>query len=257
MPEPLSLLDLIIVALAAVGAGFVNAIAGGGTLISFPALTFVGIDKIPANITNSVALTPGYLGGAYAQREALRGQGKRMLMLLPAAAVGSLIGALLLLNSSERLFGEIVPWLILFAAGLMAIQDRVRAMVNRRLQERGHSEAHPIWSVIPIFLASIYGGYFLAGLSVILLAILGLVLDDSLTRLNALKQAIAFAVSTTAAVFYIFSGQIVWPAAAVMAVGAVVGGSLGGRLAGSIRPQALRAVVIVIAVIVAGIYFVR
>ncbi|MCB0043274.1 MAG: sulfite exporter TauE/SafE family protein, partial [Caldilinea sp.] len=113
------------------------------------------------------------------------------------------------------------------------------------------------WSIGPVFLASIYGGYFGAGLSVIILAVLGLVIEDNLTRLNALKQAIAFAVNVAAATFFVFSGQVVWIAAGVMAIGAVIGGVLGGRLAGRIKPKTLRTVVIVIAVIVAIIYLVR
>ena len=119
---------------------------------------------------------------------------------------------------------------------------------------RGRGEA---WAAIPIFFAAIYGGYFGAGLSVIILAALGLMLDDSLTRLNALKQAVAFATNITAAALFLFSGQVVWSAAAVMAVGALVGGALGGRLAGRIRPATLRAVVVTLGILIAIIYFIR
>jgi uncharacterized membrane protein YfcA len=113
------------------------------------------------------------------------------------------------------------------------------------------------WAIPPVFLASIYGGYFGAGLSVIVLAVLGLVIEESLTRLNALKQAVAFCVNTAAALFFIFSGQVVWIAALVMAIGAIIGGVIGGRLAGSVKPQMLRTIVITIGVIVAIIFFLR
>ena len=113
------------------------------------------------------------------------------------------------------------------------------------------------WSIPPVFLASIYGGYFGAGLSVIVLAVLGLVIEESLNRLNALKQAVAFAVNVAAALFFVFSGQVVWSAAVVMAIGAIVGGVIGGRMAGTIKPAVLRGVVITIGVIVAMIYLTR
>jgi uncharacterized protein len=113
------------------------------------------------------------------------------------------------------------------------------------------------WGVLPVGLAAVYGGYFGAGLSVIVLAVLGLVLSDSLTRLNALKQAISFCVNTSAALFFVFSGQVIWSVALVMAVCALLGGALGGRLAGRIKPSTLRWVVVSIGVVVAVIYFVR
>ena len=121
----------------------------------------------------------------------------------------------------------------------------------------GGSATNEAWAVGPVFLAAIYGGYFGAGLSVIILAVLGVVIDDTLTRLNGLKQIIAFSVNVAAAIFFVFSGQVVWIAAAVMAVGAVVGGVLGGKLARFVKPQVLRAIVITIAVIVAVVYLMR
>ena len=253
----LSILDYLIIALAAAAAGAVNAIAGGGTLISFPALTFVGVPAVAANITNTVALTPGYLSATFAQAKDLRGQRRRLWLLLPAAVLGGLAGGFLLVNTGEELFAALVPWLILLAAGLLAIQDPVRRWLVRRAGAGEHARLSEAWAVGPVFLAAIYGGYFGAGLSVIVLAVLGLVLDDSLTRLNALKQIIAFAVNVTAALFFVFSGQVWWAAALVMALGAIAGGAAGGRLASRIRPQTLRMTVVAIAVVVAIIYFVK
>jgi uncharacterized membrane protein YfcA len=257
MFDPLSWLDLLIVALAAVAGGAVNALAGGGTLITFPILTAVGIPAVAANITNTVALAPGYLSGTLAQKNDLKGQERRLVWLVPASVAGGLVGGLLLLNTEERIFGELVPYLILLACLLLALQGRVRAWLTRRAAAAGHTHLPDAVAVIPVFLASIYGGYFGAGLSVIVLAVLGLVIEESLTRLNALKQAIAFCVNVAAALFFVFSGQVVWTAAAVMAVGAIVGGILGGRLAGSVQPGTLRVVVITLGLIAAVIYFVR
>lgn len=151
----------------------------------------------------------------------------------------------------------LVPFLILLAAGLLAVQEPVRKWVSRRAEQAGHTTSRETWTIVPIGASAVYGGYFGAGLSVVLLAVLGLVLDDTLTRLNALKQAVSFSTNTAAAVFLAFSGQVVWPLALVMAVGAIAGGALGGRLAGRIQPATLRRIVVVIGVVVAIIYLVR
>jgi uncharacterized membrane protein YfcA len=249
-------LDYLLAGLAAVAAGAVNALAGGGTLITFPMLTFLGVPAVAANITNTVALCPGYFGGTLAQWKDLRGQTKRLWLIVPASIVGGVVGGLLLLQTGERLFRELVPYLILLASVLLAIQDPVRAWLTRRMKE-GQSGGLEKLTWLPVGLASIYGGYFGAGLSVIVLSALGLTLEDSLTRLNALKQAVAFSVNVAAAIFFLFSGQVLWSAALVMAVGALLGGVLGGRLAGRIKPATLRWTVVTIGLIIAIIYFVR
>jgi hypothetical protein len=249
--------DLLLVALAAVGAGAVNALAGGGTLITFPMLIAVGVPVVAASVTNTVALCPGYLGATVAQWNDLRTQTQHLWLLLPASVIGGVLGGILLLNSGERLFSALVPYLILLAAGLLAVQEPVRTWLVRRSQETGSRAHSPAWSTGAVGLAAVYGGYFGAGLSVIILAVLALVLDDSLTRLNALKQAIALIVNVAAAIFFLFSGQVYWFAALVMAVGALVGGALGGRLAGRIKPSTLRWTVVTIGVLVAVIYWVR
>lgn len=253
----LELLDLVLIFLAGIAGGAINALAGGGTLITFPLLTAVGIPPVSANVTNTVALVPGYVGGMLGQAADLKGQRRRLLILIPAGALGGLAGGLLLLATSERLFRELVPWLILLASGLLAIQEPVKRWLARRNDARGNVHISEFWIVLPVFLASVYGGYFGAGLSVILLAVMGLVIDDSLTRINALKQAVAFATNMTAALLFVFSGQVVWLAAGVMAAGALGGGALGGRLAGRIKPVTLRTTVVVIGVAVALIYLIR
>lgn len=250
-------IQYIIVALAALAAGATNALAGGGTLFTFPALTLLaGLPAVSANVTNTVALCPGYFGGTLAQLKDLRGQEKRMWLLLPAGAVGGVVGGLLLLQTGEKLFRDLVPYLILLASVLLAIQDPVRAWLTRRLGE-GQGNNLDKWTWLPVGLASIYGGYFGAGLSVIVLAALGLTLEDTLTRLNAIKQAIGLAVNVAAAIFFIFSDKVVWPVAIVMAIGALIGGALGGRLAGRIKPATLRWTVVTIGITISIIYLVR
>lgn len=249
--------EFILIGLGALAAGAVNALAGGGTLITFPLLTFVGIPAVMANVTNTVALCPGYLGGTLAQAKDLKGQKRRLWVLVPASVVGGVIGGVLLLNTGEKLFRELVPWLILLASGLLAVADPVRNWMQKQAAKKGGTGEMMVPAFIMVGLAAIYGGYFGAGLSVIVLAALGLTINDSLTRLNGLKQAIAFSVNTAAAIFFVFSGNVIWSAALVMAVFALIGGNLGGRLAGRIKPGTLRRVVVVIGVVVAIIYFIK
>lgn len=252
-----TILQFFLAALAALAAGVVNALAGGGTLITFPMLVALGVPAVSANVTNTVALSPGYLGGTLAQKKDLAGQTKRLWYCLPAAALGGILGGWLLLRTGEKLFTDLIPWLILLASGLLAIQDPVRSWMTRRLNRPDAGSTSPALSSFAVGLASVYGGYFGAGLSVIVLSALGLTLEDSLTRLNALKQAIAFAVNVAAAVFFVFSGQVNWPLAIVMAIGALLGGTLGGKLAGKIKPSTLRWTVVTIGVIISIFYFLK
>jgi uncharacterized membrane protein YfcA len=181
----------------------------------------------------------------------------RLRFALPAGVVGGIIGGILLLNTGERVFRELVPFLILLASALLAVQNPLRGWLVRRSEQNRSTTVSEKWAMLPIGLAAIYGGYFGAGLSVIVLAVLGLLIEDSLTRLNALKQAIAFSANIAAAIFFVFSGQVEWPAALVMAVGALLGGVLGGRLASRIKASALRRIVVVIGIVVAMIYLIR
>lgn len=278
----LSGLEYVLVGLAAAAAGAVNALAGGGTLISFPTLLAVGVPPVAANVTNTVSLTPGYLGATVAQLQDLRGQRRRMWLLLPVSAVGGLAGGLLLLHTREATFRALVPWLILAASGLLAVQEPVKRWAAARVERRvarnddvagengdDHARASPADGAVRTDrgkhlavasaggVAAVYGGYFGAGLSVIILAVLGLAIDENLTRLNALKQAMSFAVNVTAAVLFAFSGRTIWLVAAVMAVGAILGGVAGGRLASRVKPRTLRRVVVGIGVVVGVIYLVK
>lgn len=238
------------IALAALLAGLVNALAGGGSLISFPALTGVGVPALIANVTNSLALTPGYLGAAAAQRRQLVGQERRLALLLPAALLGGVLGALLLLASGEALFQRLVPWLLFSGSLLLALQEPLRAWILRR-----HGQPQQVrLAVAPVFVAALYGGYFGAGLGVILLAVLALLIDDDLIRLNGLKQVLSLTVSLAAAVVFLLIGPVDWPALLTMALAALAGGMLGGRIAGHIEPGRLRALVVVVG-LVAGLIF--
>jgi uncharacterized protein len=255
MTEP-GMTDLARYALAAgaaLAAGTANAIAGGGSLITFPALIAGGMSPVIASLTNTVALCPGYLGATLAQRRHLAGQRSRLIMLIPTTAIGGVLGALLLLRTGDAAFSAIVPYLILLAAVLLAVQNHLRAWLVARAIG-GHSEA---WAILPLGLAAIYGGYFGAGIGVIMLAAFSVILGDTLIRLNALKQTASLTINICAAVVFVFSGQVDWPIASVMFAGSLAGGALGGALASRIPPDVLRWTVVALAVTMATVYLVR
>ena len=245
----ISLLDLLFLFFAAIGAGFFNALAGGGSIFTFPVLVAVGVPPVTANVTNTIALCPGYVGGVLAQKKDLASQEGRMVALLPVAALGGIVGAWLLTRTSDAAFRGLIPFLVLGACLLLALQDKLRVMLQRRGARLGLAAA-----VLPVFLAAIYGGFFGVALSVMFLAMLGLAIDDTLTRLNALKQAMSLACNIAAALYFAIGATVVWSAAGVMAVGALLGGWAGGRLAGRVQAGTLRLIVITVGLVVAAMF---
>jgi len=237
MESTLTWISWSLLGLAAVAGGLVNALAGGGTLITFPVLTLLGVPPVVAGVTNTVAMAPGYFGGAWAQRSELAGARSRVLLLAPVAAVGGLIGGSLLLVAGDHTFKAFIPWLLLFATALMLAQD----VLKKRLFAKGHEgKPTPVWpGALAVGLVSVYGGFFLAGLSVIVLSVLAVAFDDSFKRSNALKQVVSLTVSLAAALFFAFTGKIDWALAAFMAVFTWAGGWLGGRLVGKIPVKLL------------------
>ncbi len=253
----MTLLQYALAGLGAFAAGMVNAMAGGGTLITFPLLTAFGLPAVVANVTNTVALCPGYFGATYAQRDLLKKQIKRLWVLVPAGLLGGLGGAFLLLHTGERLFKGLVPWLILLASLLLAVGEPLKKWLKRKSTEGEVNKQEKIFAVLPVGLAAAYGGYFGAGLSVIVLAVLGLFYNDSLTRLNALKQAIALSANVAAAAVFLFSGQVLWGVALVMMISALAGGAAGGKLASKVNASVLRWMVVGIGLVVALLYFIK
>jgi uncharacterized membrane protein YfcA len=245
----ISLLDLFLLFLAAIGAGFFNALAGGGSIFTFPVLVAVGVPPVTANVTNTIALCPGYFGGVLAQKKDLANQEGRMLALLPVAAVGGIVGAWLLTRTSDAAFRGLIPFLVLGACLLLALQEKLRAMLQRRGARLGMAVA-----VLPVFLAAIYGGFFGVALSVMFLAMIGLAIDDTFIRLNALKQAMSLACNVAAALYFAIGATVVWSACGAMAAGALLGGWWGGRVAGKVSAGTLRLIVITVGLIVAAMF---
>lgn len=251
----MSALDLVIAAAVALLAGGVNSIAGGGSLILFPTLVALGLGTVEANVTNSVAQWPGYLGGVAGFRAEYAGQRSRLLRLGAVAIAGGTAGSILLLTTPSEAFDVVVPVLVLLASSLLAVQP----LVNRRLRRSQREDAaarDPRWLYPAIFLATVYGGYFGGALGVILVGVLGLALNR-LPLANALKSAIAaVTASVTVVVFGIF-GDVHWGVVAVAAPASLLGGFLGARIATRIPATALRVLIVAFGVVVSIYLFAR
>jgi uncharacterized protein len=225
---------------AGAAAGAVNTVAGGGSLVSFPALLAVGYSPVTANVTNQVGLVPGYLGGSVGYREELAGQSARARDLGVTAGVGAAAGTALLLLAPADSFRAIVPYLVLASCVLLACQPALTRAAGR------HRTAHPGLPLhVGTFAAGVYGGYFGGALGIVLLALLGVLLADGLHRLNALKGLLSLVVGLVAAVAFAVFGPVAWGAAALVAAGSLIGGHGGAGLARRLSPAVLRWAIIV------------
>jgi uncharacterized membrane protein YfcA len=242
---------LLIIAVGVI-AGTVNTIVGAGSLLTFPTLLFLGYPPLVANVSNTVGLVPGTISGAVGYRRELAGQRVRARPLLIAAALGGLTGACLLLVLPAAAFARIVPVLILIACGLVAIQPRLSAWVLERRARSGVSHVGGGWMlVLGVYLTGIYGGYFGAAQGVILIALLAILVDDDLQRLNGLKNLIAVVINGVAAIIFIFVAPVAWVPAILLAIGSTIGGQLGAVMGRRLSPFALRAAIITVGTLVA------
>jgi uncharacterized membrane protein YfcA len=236
-------------ALAIAGAGFaagtINTIVGSGSLITFPTLLALGYPPVVANVSNTVGLVTGSISGAIGYRRELEGQAPRVRVLGLASLSGGLAGALLLLALPAAVFENVVPALILVACVLVALQPRLAAR-----DRPAYAHGGPLLFLM-VFATGIYGGYFGAAQGVILIALLGIFLDDGLQRLNALKNVLAGLVNGIAALLFIAFADVDWAVAGLLAAGAICGGQLGARLGRRIPAGWLRAVIVVVGVAVA------
>jgi uncharacterized protein len=242
--------------LAAAGflGGGVNAIAGGGSLIVFPAMVASGLGTLAANVTNSVALWPGYLGGVIGFREELAGQRPRVAVLSAAATAGSALGCVLLLATPASAFDTVVPFLVSFASLLLAVQPRIAAALGRPSAD--HRDARRV--LYPaVTLAAVYGGYFGGALGVILVGTLALTVQDTLRRLNALKGMLSLVVATVTVLLFGLFGPVDWAVVAVVAPASLLGGFAGARVARRLPDQVLRWCVVVFGLTVAVLLFLR
>jgi uncharacterized protein len=230
--------DIAGLAAAGFAAGAINSAAGGGSLISFPTLVALGYPALAANVTNTVALCPGYLGGVLEYRRELTGQRARLVRLTAVSIAGAVAGAALLGATSQAVFHALAPALVLAACALLALQPTVKRRLARR------SGAHRRW-VLPAQLpAAVYGAYFGAGLGVVVLAILAVLVDDTLQRLNAAKGWLSLVINLVAAAYFVAFESVRWEAVAVIAPASLLGGPAGVALARRLSDRTLRLSVI-------------
>ncbi|MFP4436963.1 MAG: sulfite exporter TauE/SafE family protein [Chloroflexaceae bacterium] len=255
----MTILQAVALFVAALLAGALNAVAGGGSLISFPTLLFVGVPSISANATNKVALWPGLFAGASAYRRELLQQRRSVVLLSVVSLAGGLSGALLLLATPERTFDQLVPYLLLTATLLFTfskpITNRVLAYAERSQGEQ--SKLAAVGAPLLQFLVSVYGGFFGAGLGIMILAVLAVVGMEDIHMMNALKTVLAGLVGSLAVITFIFAGIVVWPMALTMIGGAIIGGYAGGAIARRFDARVIRRFVALVGFSVTIVVFVR
>jgi uncharacterized membrane protein YfcA len=245
-----SLFEAVAILLAGVAAGTINTVVGSGTLITFPTLLAFGIPPVTANVSNTIGLVPGSISGAIGYRRELVGQRSRVLRLSVASLVGGLTGAVLLLVLPDDAFAAIVPVLILLGCVLVVLQPRISAWVAARHDAAGGLPHHGAWWVWPgVLLTGVYGGYFGAAQGVLLMAVLGIGVDESLQRLNAVKNVLAAIVNGVAGLVFIAVAEVDWRVVALIAVGSVVGAQVGATVGRRLPGGVLRVVIVVVGVV--------
>lgn len=250
---------MVLIALAGVGAGAINAIVGSGTLITFPTLVALGFPPVTATMSNAVGLVAGGVSGTWGYRRELRGQWHRLRWQIPASLLGAGAGAWLLLHLPERVFQTVVPILLVAALVLVVIGPRIQAWARRRAEFLGQSDDHISVGrmaalITGTFAVGVYGGYFTAAQGILLIAIMGALLPDDMQRMNAAKNLLSLLVNIVAAVAYtaVAFDRISWAAAGLIAAGSLIGGFLGAHYGRRLSPTALRAVIVVVGLI--GLY---
>lgn len=244
------IIPTLVVFTAGVLAGMINSIAGGGTLVSFPALVWIGRDPVIANATSTVAIWPGSLAGAFGFRRELATARKWLLLLIIPSLVGGIAGSWLLLRTPSETFAALVPFLILGATLLFAAQE----MITRRLGRIAQAHENPTrgWVTFVLLfqlLVGLYGGYFGAGIGILMLAALGIIGMTDLHQMNGLKNVLAICINGIAAVYFIMMNAVVWRDVLVMVGGSLAGGYLGAHFAHRLGRRFVRRAVVVIGVV--------
>jgi uncharacterized membrane protein YfcA len=239
--------DVIVFAAAAL-AGVVNSLAGGGTLITFPTLVWLGVPSVSANVTNTLALWPGSLGSVWGYRRQLALADRRLYALVIPSLTGGTLGAVLMVWTPTAVFERLVPFLILFATGLFMAQEPIQRRFD--LTAMHEARSHWLsWTMVFQFLVAVYGGYFGAGIGILMLAALSLMGHTDIHRMNAVKTLLAVCINGAAAIYFALTADVVWRDAAIMAVGAIAGGAWGAGLALRLRPTTVRRLVVAIGLV--------
>jgi uncharacterized protein len=236
-------------------AGALNAIAGGGSLITFPLLVGIGLPGVAANVSNALSVAPGYVASVAGSRADLVGQGRRIAAMVPAIVLGVFGGSALLLFTPREIFDWVVPFLVLLAAAMMAFQTRLRALSTRSGPRSPRRQT--VLVQVTTLLSGLYGGYFNAAMGLLAMAGLSLVLDEQLRRLSALKNVFSAVVGVTTVLVYSIFGPVDWLAVAVLAPATMAGGFAGARLARRLPSDVLRRVIVAFGTIVGLVMLVR
>jgi uncharacterized membrane protein YfcA len=254
-----SVAHMILICLAGVGAGAINAVVGSGTLITFPTLVALGYPPVTATMSNAVGLVAGSISGTWGYRRELGGQWHRLRWQIPASLVGAGIGAWLLLHLPEKVFVAVVPVLLIAALILVVVGPRIQAWARKRSDAAGRSAdvvspGRMAALVAATFVVGIYGGYFTAAQGILLIGLMGAILPESMQRMNAAKNVLTLVVNVVAAAAYtlVAFDRISWAAAGLIAVGSLAGGFLGAHYGRRLSPGALRIVIVVVGLI--GLY---
>ncbi len=259
MSDPAS--QLLWLGLSALAAGVLNAVAGGGTLLTFPTLLAALASPygreagVIANATSTVALVPGSLAAAWGYRREMRAARRWTLLLLAPSLIGGFIGSLLVAYLHPRYFDILIPWLILTAALLFLIQPAVTHLTRSSAASTGPTGRTIAAVVFFQFLVAIYGGYFGAGIGILMLSALALMGLPGVHQMNAVKTFLAFCINSVSVVIFVLMNKVEWRYAPVMAASSIVGGYLGARVARRIRPQLVRWFIVVVGLGLAGYYF--
>lgn len=242
---------------AAAVAGIINSVAGGGTLVSFPALVFCGVPTVLANATSTVALLPGAASSLWAYRRQFAVQKRWAWRLGLPSLLGGLLGAVLLLKTGEVRFKALVPYLILFATVLFTFQPSVSRWLRLEAEVFQRSHHGVVFALAFQFCVAIYGGYFGAGIGILMLAALGVLGQNNIHEMNALKVLLALLINAIAAFYFVGAGSVLWTEALTMAAGALAGGYAGARLALRLGPPLVRAFVSTVGFFVAFYFLLR
>jgi len=252
----LSYPEIIGLVASAAGAGMINAVAGGGTLLTFPTLLAFGTSPVVANATSTLALVLGTSGGMLGNRKNLPAIKPWLWRFLPVSLIGGLIGSALLTHTSNAVFAKLVPFLILFATVLFLAQGVFRKFAGSHLNDpAGRKPSHLLSAIFFQFLVSIYGGYFGAGIGILMLATLGFIGLSNIYEMNALKLILGSLLNLVAAVWFIYAGLIDWPRTLVMAVGAMAGYFIGSHYSQKISQNRVRQIITIIGFVISGVTF--
>jgi uncharacterized protein len=245
------LLNAALILLGGLWAGTINAVVGSGTLVTFPILVALGYAPVTATISNAMGLIAGNMSGVWGYRRELRGMGRTMATLLPASLAGGVTGAALLLNLPEEVFGYVAPVLIVVALAFVILQPKLQAWVKRRQVDRAMSRQHPWALILLVYLAGVYGGYFVAAQGVLLVGILGVFLHGSLQQANAVKTVLVLAVNVIAAISYLIFAfdRIDWLVVLLIAVSSMIGGLLGAAVGRRLPAVWLRGVIVALGLV--------